>query len=203
MPTGIYKHKTGYKRPPRSKEWSEKIGVGNKGKIRSEEFKLKISNTTKGKSNKGAFKKGGIAFNKGKKCPWAKNNPQVFKKGIVPWNKDKKGLQKHTIEHRMKLSEKFKGDKNPSWRDGVSKINKTERQLIMNTVEYKLWRESVFTRDNFTCVWCLQRGGELNADHIKPFKLFPELRFAIDNGRTLCVSCHRKTDTYGSLVNKI
>lgn len=63
--------------------------------------------------------------------------------------------------------------------------------------EYKLWREAVFKRDNFTCIWCDARGGKLTSDHIKPFSLFPELRFSIDNGRTLCLSCHKTTNTWG------
>jgi 5-methylcytosine-specific restriction endonuclease McrA len=69
---------------------------------------------------------------------------------------------------------------------------------IRSSLEYRLWRESVLKRDNFTCVWCGQKGYKLQADHIKPFCLFPELRFAIDNGRTLCEECHKTTETYKS-----
>lgn len=64
-------------------------------------------------------------------------------------------------------------------------------------IEYRLWREAVFKRDDWTCVWCFKRGGDLEADHIKSFANHPELRFVLDNGRTLCIPCHKKTDTYG------
>lgn len=36
----------------------------------------------------------------------------------------------------------------------------------------------------------------MNADHIMPFAYFPDLRFELSNGRTLCLKCHQKTDTY-------
>ena len=59
------------------------------------------------------------------------------------------------------------------------------------------WRLAVFTRDGFTCQGCGQVGGRLNADHIQPYGQFPELRFDLSNGRTLCLECHRKTPTFG------
>lgn len=98
-----------------------------------------------------------------------------------------------SIEHRRKIGFARSGEKSNFWKGGIV----SENERIRKSFEYKLWRESVFKRDNYTCIWCGQIGGKLNADHIKPFSDYPELRFAIDNGRTLCVSCHKKTDTYG------
>lgn len=96
-------------------------------------------------------------------------------------------------ERRRQLSESRKGDKWHTWKGGLTKVH----LAIRNSLEYKLWRESVFKRDNWTCVFCKKVGGRLNADHIKPFAVFPEQRFELSNGRTLCVPCHKKTDTYG------
>lgn len=84
------------------------------------------------------------------------------------------------------------GEKNVNWKGGITPIN----TKIRNSREYKLWRKSVFERDGYMCVFCGVGGVMLHADHIKPFYLYPELRFAIDNGRTLCVDCHKKTNTY-------
>jgi len=59
------------------------------------------------------------------------------------------------------------------------------------------WREAAFKRDHYICQECGQRGRKLQAHHIKPYKLFPELKYELSNGITLCVECHKKTDTYG------
>lgn len=107
---------------------------------------------------------------------------------------------KHTPETRLKMRESArKGKDNHFWRGGIN----NKEAWVRRTVEYKLWRETVFKRDNFTCVWCGTKKSPFNADHIKPFRFFPELRFAIDNGRTLCIPCHKKTDTYGYKIRKI
>ena|SRR3990167_2692827 len=91
------------------------------------------------------------------------------------------------------MMKKRMGKNAPNWRGGKTKKN----DKIRKSLEYKMWRTSVFTRDNFTCVWGgKEHGSKLEADHIKPFALYPELRFAIDNGRTLCKDCHKSTKTY-------
>ena len=66
-------------------------------------------------------------------------------------------------------------------------------RCIRYSKEAEKWRELVFTRDNWTCQICKIKGGYLEADHIKPFAFFIELRFNVNNGRTLCRSCHDKT----------
>lgn len=79
-------------------------------------------------------------------------------------------------------------DQHWNWQGGITGVNHT----IRTSTEMKLWREAVFKRDNWTCIWCGSKK-KIEADHIKSFAYFPELRFAIDNGRTLCRECHIKT----------
>src|ERR1044071_5338615 len=99
-----------------------------------------------------------------------------------------------SIETRMKRSNSMKGEKSHLWRGGITK----EHQVIRTSLKYRIWRNSVFKRDNYTCVLCGNNdSGTLNADHIKQFAYHPELRFEISNGRTLCVDCHKKTPNYG------
>lgn len=80
------------------------------------------------------------------------------------------------------------GFKHCNWKGGIT----PESLRIRNSVEMKRWRELVFKQDNYTCVTCNDsKGGNLEAHHIKPFALFPEFRFKVENGITLCTDCHR------------
>ena len=100
-----------------------------------------------------------------------------------------------TMEHRKKIGNSRKGEKSNFWKGGVTDKNLAFR----SSLEYKLWRTAVFERDKYTCVWCGDnRGGNLEADHIKPFSVYEELRLDTDNGRTLCKDCHKTTKTWGS-----
>lgn len=99
------------------------------------------------------------------------------------------------------------GKNAPGWKGGMTKVS----QNVRSSTNYTQWRMAVFERDKFTCCSCGASGVYLNADHIKPFHLILkendikttkqaikcEELWDINNGRTLCVPCHKKTDTYG------
>ena len=82
----------------------------------------------------------------------------------------------------------FTGEGNPNWNGGVS----TENEKLRGEKQVRLWRKSVYERDNYTCQECGETKKILNAHHIKPWALYPELRHDINNGITLCVDCHEK-----------
>lgn len=63
---------------------------------------------------------------------------------------------------------------------------------IRRSTEYKEWRRAVFERDNYTCQLCGAHGVRLNAHHKMQFAYHPDLRTNLDNGITLCESCHKK-----------
>lgn len=91
----------------------------------------------------------------------------------------------------------MKGSNNPNWSGGKYA---TERKRLMRRAEYQEWRKVIFERDNYTCQLCYKRGGDLEADHIKPFYTNPELALDLNNGRTLCIPCHKSLDTWGHKV---
>ena len=123
----------------------------------------------------------------------------LFKKGQTPWNKGMNGLKigtrkgdKFSDLHKEKLSlakrEFFKNGGKP-WNFKGNK--EWENESIRHSLEYTIWRQEVCKRDRWTCRLCGSKKSII-AHHIKLFSKFPELRFSIENGLTLCRPCHCK-----------
>ena len=107
---------------------------------------------------------------------------------------------KRSVEFRRKLADYWAAnrEKHNHYIDGKY----SERRSVRGGLEYRLWREAVFRRDDWTCVECGARGN-IHAHHIKQFALYPELRHDLSNGQTLCVPCHEKTPTYRKQVKVV
>ena len=144
----------------------------------------------------------------------------------VPWNKGKKGAQVAwnkgksikghptmgfrkghpgfvSMEVQKRMAENRKKEKHWNWKGGKTPVT----MKIRHCYEYRQWRSDVFTRDDFTCQICGERGVKLEAHHIKMFRdilyeydinsleeaLNCEEFWNINNGQTLCFKCHNKT----------
>jgi len=136
-----------------------------------------------------------------------------FRLGTPSWNSGLKGFQvawnkgipqTDAVKQKLRVSKlgkpsgrkglplvSMQGKLHWNWKGGITDNNRKVRQ----SVKYKNWRMSVFQRDRFSCVLCGYRSSkkrDIRADHIKPFCKYPELRFDINNGRTLCIPCDIK-----------
>lgn len=147
------------------------------------------------------FTKGFTPANKGKKNPASsirmkQDNPMKRQENRLKSSASHKGKQ-HSVETRRKMSQAQKrivqSGRHLFYKHGKSSTNKMAR----NNVEYKIWRSAVFQRDAWLCQTCrLRENNKLHAHHIKSWSTYPELRFVVNNGVTLCEDCHKLTDSY-------
>ena len=125
-----------------------------------------------------------------------------YPKGV--WFGRKRSEEDRLKMRLAKLNKTGSGTNN--WRGGITPI----REKVRKTKEYLAWRGQIYLRDDYTCVLCGKRGGDLAADHFP--KMFAQILddyritnsseardceelWELKNGRTLCKPCHRKTFT--------
>ena len=170
MSKGTYKRTKEHK-----KRMSERLrGTNNPmyGKKHSDKSKRKISEALKGR----------------KKSPFSKEHKRKLSLAMKGKQLAKGKHWKLSLEERKKRSKREKGENNPNWRGGIT----PENARIRAGNEFRLWREAIFARDNWTCQKCEKRGIKLQSHHIRNFNKYPDLRFAIDNGIAFCENCHRE-----------
>jgi len=122
-------------------------------------------------------------------------------------NKSKKHLVGRLRELALQNIRKYSfksGEKHPNWKGGISKLR--DKHSFAD-IRYKNWRKAIFERDDYTCQHCQARNGNgkeiyLEAHHIKEWIDYPELRFELFNGLTLCNVCHNKTKNPNKWIKK-
>jgi len=206
----------------RTEEIKKRVSNSLLGKKQSLETKKKRASKLRGQKRSEESRVRMSLAQKGIKRPYMIQRNKLMK-GRAPWNKGKTGVYSVETRHkiglagvgrlqsivtRMKKSLALPhGINHYNWKGGITPLY----QEIRNHFKSRLWRDDVFKRDNFTCTHCGDnRGGNLNADHIKPFAdiikeegiktledaLKCEKLWDINNGRTLCKKCHQSRNSW-------
>ncbi len=84
--------------------------------------------------------------------------------------------------------DKMSGENSPSYNPNLTDEDRISRRKIP---ENGIWIKKIYAKNDYTCQKCSQRGGKLNAHHIKNYSSHKELRFEESNGVALCEKCHK------------
>ncbi|MEK9201617.1 MAG: NUMOD3 domain-containing DNA-binding protein [Patescibacteria group bacterium] len=171
----------GYKHP---KEFGIQISKRLTGHETTRETRLKIGESNRGEKNgmygkivseetrkKLREKKGG------EKHPfWGKHHSDATKKKIS----------------EQKLISTPRGENSPHWISDRTKLQKYgDDNKDRRSSAYNAWRKSVWLRDGFKCkIGNPDCAGRIEAHHILEWRKYPELRYQINNGITLCHAHH-------------
>ena len=101
--------------------------------------------------------------------------------------KAQKYLQKYVRNSPKAKKGKLLGKDNPNWKGGLISDEVRDRR----SYQAKRWREECRERDENQCTLCgsVER---LHVHHILPYKDYPDRRWDINNGQTVCALCHEK-----------
>ena len=123
----------------------------------------------------------GLTMQKEKHWNWKGGKPKCSDCG-----KTLSGYKNKKCSHCKGL----RGELSPRWKGGLRGDDYLQRRRFRFIMQ-----KQVFERDNYMCQLCGAKG-DLQVDHIQSWADYVELRFCIDNCRTLCKSCHYQI-TYG------
>lgn len=159
-------------------KWRLGMSSPNKGKSPSQEVRDKISRSLKGR-----------------KQPWVSESNRSrgtseetrMKRRVAQLGSTHKKGWKLSEEVKKRLSELHKGEKAWNWIHDRSKLKKYNGHKERRSPLYREWRKNIWLRDNFKCKMDNPEcKGRIEAHHILSFSKFPELRYQINNGITLC-----------------
>lgn len=156
-----------------------------KGRVFSEEHRAKLSDAHRGK-------KLSPLTDEHKRKISESEKGRIPSRGMTGKSHSEEARRKISIAGRGRnCSEETRLKRSASLRKHYKGNRLIDRGRREGTWEYLEWRAAVFRRDNWTCQTCQKRGGFLQAHHIKSWAKYPDLRYVIDNGVTLCKNpCH-------------
>lgn len=87
------------------------------------------------------------------------------------------------------MSENTRGENSPNWKIDILRDERNKKRILP---ENKKWVRDVLERDDYTCRICGAHGGKLTAHHLYSYSNYPEKKFDLDNGLTICQHEHKE-----------